>query len=343
MKNIDVDYINTKLLEKGDSLFKLADLEYPCVKTDGVHLLDRDGKPVGTKGDMYAKVMMDKLLREGCYDINPRPKYETDFKPANTLSLNNPGLFTYDISKGESPMITLRPIAVKKSIGEVLWIYQDATTNLDVLKDKYGVTWWDEWDLKGDDGIYLRDIGSTYGSIISHYKQMDKLISDLKENPDSRRHIIDMWQLEDFKKPHGLKPCAYSTVWNVRHGRDGVDYLDMKLIQRSSDFLVAGCINQMQYLALMQMVAQSTGYKPGTFSWDLQNVQIYDRHIAQAVEQLRRDPINCFDGVHQEPYLELNPNICDFYDFTVDDISVKNYPRQLIKTINPQQKFDKGI
>lgn len=343
MINIDVDYINTKLLEKGDSLFKLADLEYPSVKTDGVHLLDRDGKPVGTKGDMYAKVMMDKLLREGCYDINPRPKYETDGKPANTLSLNNPGLFTYDISKGESPMITLRPIAVKKSIGEVLWIYQDATTNLDVLKDKYGVTWWDRWDLKGDDGIYLRDIGSTYGSIISHYKQMKKLISDLKENPDSRRHIIDMWQLEDFKKPHGLKPCAYSTVWNVRHGRDDVDYLDMKLIQRSSDFLVAGCINQMQYLALMQMVAQLTGYKPGVFSWDVQNVQIYDRHIAQAVEQLRRDPISCFDGVNREPYLELNSDICDFYDFTVDDISVKNYPRQLIKTINPQQKFDKGI
>ena len=68
MANIDVDYINTKLLEKGDCPFKLADLEYPEVKTDGLHLLDKDGNPVGTKGDMYAKVMMDKLLREGCYD-----------------------------------------------------------------------------------------------------------------------------------------------------------------------------------------------------------------------------------------------------------------------------------
>ena len=91
------------------------------------------------------------------------------------------------------------------------------------------------------------------------------------------------------------------------------------------------------------MVAQATGYQPGTFSWDLQNVQIYDRHIAQAVEQLRRSPIPCDDGVHKEPYLELNPDVHNFYDFTLDDISVKNYPRQLIKTRNPQQKFDKGI
>lgn len=159
MVSLDVRYINTKLLEKGDHPFKLADLEYPEVRTDGHHLLDNDGNPVGTKGDMYAKVMMDRLLREGCYDINPRPKYETDGKPANTLSLNNPGLFTYDISKGESPMITLRPIAVKKSISEVLWIYQDATTDLDVLKDKYGVTWWDAWDLKDENGNYLRNIG----------------------------------------------------------------------------------------------------------------------------------------------------------------------------------------
>ena len=343
MSTLDIKYINKTLLEKGDRPFTLAELEYPEVKTDGTHLLDKDGNPVGTKGDMYAKVMMDKLLREGCYDINPRPVYETDGKPANTLSLNNPGLFTYDISKGESPMMTLRPIAVKKSIAEVLWIYQDATTDLDVLRDKYGVTWWDEWDLKDSEGKPLRNIGSTYGSIISHYDQMRKLLQELKENPDSRRHIIDMWQLEDFKNPHGLKPCAYSTVWNVRHGRDGVDYLDMKLIQRSSDFLVAGCINQMQYLALLQMVAQASGYQVGTFSWDLENVQIYDRHIAQAIEQLRRDPVNCYSDGHSEPYLQLNPEVTDFYQFSVDDIAVKNYPRQLIKELNPQQKFDKGI
>ena len=208
MVGIDINYINKKLIEKGDIPFQQEDLEYPDIKTDGVHLLDCYGNPIGTKGDMYSKLIMDRLLKEGCYDENPRPRYESDGAKANTLSLNNVVHFTYDISKGESPMITLRPIAVKKSIGEVLWIYQDATTDLDVLKDKYGVTWWDEWDLYNDSGVALRNIGSTYGTIISHYDQMRNLIQGLKDNPDGRRHIIDMWQLEDFKRPHGLKPCA---------------------------------------------------------------------------------------------------------------------------------------
>ena len=340
MGSIDIKYINSKLIEKNDKPLTEDELYYEDIIHDGEYLLDKTGKRVGTKGDYYTKLIIDKLLKEGCYDNNPRPKYETDKKNANTLSLNNQVHFMYDISKGESPMITLRPIAVKKSIGEIFWIYQDATTNLDILKDKYGVTWWDEWDLTLQNGNKKRDIGSTYGSIISHYEQMKNLLCSLKNDPDSRRHIIDMWQLEDFKKPHGLKPCAYSTVWNVRHGRDGIDYLDMKLIQRSSDFLVAGCINQMQYLALHLMVAQSVGYKPGVFTWDVENVQIYDRHIKQAVELLNREPINCDN---KEPYFELNPNIHDFYKFKVEDIKIKNYPRTLIKTVNPQQKYDKGI
>ena len=109
MSRIDIDYINTKLIEKEDAPFKLSDLEYPEIITNGSYLLDGDGKPIGTKGDMYAKTIMDKILREGCYDENPRPVYETDGKKANTLSLNNKVLFQYDLSKGESPMITLRP------------------------------------------------------------------------------------------------------------------------------------------------------------------------------------------------------------------------------------------
>lgn len=343
MSKIDINYINTKLIEKGDSPLKLKDLDYPEIITDGSHLLNEHGQVIGTKGDMYAKVIMDKLLKEGCYDNDPRPKYESDGKPANTLSLNNKVLFQYDISKGESPMITLRPIAVKKSIGEILWIYQDVSTDLDLLKSKYGITWWDEWDLKDSNGNPLRNIGSVYGNTVADYNQMNNLLNSLINDPDSRRHIIDLWQLEEFKKPHGLKPCAYQSVWNVRHGRDGIDYLDMKLIQRSSDFMVAGCINQMQYLALMQMVAQVTGYTPGEFTWDVQNIQIYDRHIKQAVEQLNREPISCSEDGITEPYLEINKNIKDFYDFTVDDIKVRNYPRELIKVKNKQQIFDKGI
>lgn len=337
MSKIDINYINKKAIEKNEKPYTLKDLEYPEIKHDGEYLLDDNGNRIGTKGDFNTKLLMDKILKEGCWDENPRPVYETDGTPSYTLSLNNVVKWTYDLSKGESPLITLRPIAIKKAIGEILWIYQDATTNLDVLRDKYGITWWDEWDLIDEKGNPKRDIGSTYGTIINHYNQMKNLLKELKENPDSRRHIIDMWQLEDFKSPHGLKPCAYSNVWNVRHGRDGKDYLDMKLIQRSSDFMVAGTINQMQYLSLLYMVARDTGLEPGTFTWDVENVQIYDRHIPQAIEQLRREPVNC------EPYIELNKDVTNFYDFTPDDIKVKGYPRELIKKKNPPQSFDKGI
>ena len=136
MSKINIDYINTKLLEKGDPPLKVSEVSYQPIRTNGRNLLDEHGNPIGTKGDMYAKIIMDKILTEGCYDENPRPVYESDGKPANTLSLNNGAFFQYDLSRGESPMLTLRPIAVKNSISEVLWIYQDASTDLELLKEK---------------------------------------------------------------------------------------------------------------------------------------------------------------------------------------------------------------
>jgi len=284
---------------------------------------------VGTKGDIYTKEIIRRILDEGCLDINPRPKY-SDGVPAHTLSVNH-GMCTYDLTKGESPLITLRPIAVKSAIGELLWIYQDESNNLDVLKDKYGVTWWDEWDLGN------RTIGACYGETVRTHSLMKDLLKGLKEDPDGRRHIINMWQVEDFKMPHGLKPCAYQTVWNVRHGKDGIDYLDMSLFQRSSDFLTAGCINQVQYLVFLHLVARHCGYTPGRFTWFYNNIQIYDRHIEQANEMLEREPVNC------NPEIWLNPDKTNFYDFTQDDVKITGYPRQLIKEKNPQMKFDLGI
>ncbi len=283
----------------------------------------------GTKGDQYTKEIIERILNEGCLDKNPRPKY-SDGTPAHTLSVNH-GMCTYDLTKGESPLITLRPIAVKSAIGELLWIYQDESNNLDVLRDKYGVTWWDEWDIGN------RTIGACYGETVRRHTLVKDLLEGLKNDPDGRRHIINMWQVDDFNEAHGLKPCAYQTVWNVRHGKDGVDYLDMSLFQRSSDFLTAGCINQVQYLVFLYLVARHTGYTPGRFTWFYNNIQIYDRHIEQAHEMLKREPIDC------NPTIWLNPDKTNFYDFTQDDIKVEGYPRVLIKEKNPQMKFDLGI
>lgn len=282
-----------------------------------------------TKGDVYTKEILTRILEEGCLDKNPRPKY-ADGTPAHTLSVNH-GMCTYDLTKGESPLITLRPIAVKSSIGELLWIYQDESNDLNVLRDKYGVTWWDEWDIGN------RTIGSVYGETVRRHELVKRLLKGLKEDPDGRRHIICLWQEDDFKESHGLKPCAFMTEWNVRHGKDGTDYLDMCLIQRSSDFATAGCINQVQYLVFLHLVARHLGLTPGRFSWFYNNIQIYDRHIEQAKELIAREPVEC------EPKIWLNPEKTNFYDFTIDDIKITGYPRAEIKEKNPQMKFDLGI
>ena len=201
-----------------------------------------------TKGDMYTKEIFERILEEGCWDKSPRPKYK-DGTPAHTISVNH-GMCTYDLTKGESPLITLRPIAVKSAIGELLWIYQDQSSDLELLKEKYDVTWWDEWDLGN------RDIGSCYGGTIRKHDSVNELFDGLINEPDGRRHIISLWQVEDFKEPHGLKPCAFLTMWNVRHGKDGIDYLDMCLVQRSSDFATAGCINQVQYMVFLMLIQE---------------------------------------------------------------------------------------
>ena len=281
-----------------------------------------------TKGDFYTRNLISDIIQEGCLDKWPSSKYN-DGVPAHTYSINHV-MTTYDFSKNESPLVTLRPITTKFAIGEILWIYQDQSNDLNLLKDKYGITWWDEWDI-GD-----RTIGQSYGKIIKDHDLVNELFKDIQHNPDGRRHIMTMWQYDDFEKTHGLKPCAYQTAWNVRHGKDGVDYLDMCLYQRSSDFLTAGCINQVQYSVLLHLFASHLGYIPGKFSWFVQNIQIYDRHMKEAEEMKNRGSVKC------NPKIWLNPEKTNFYDFTLDDIKIIDYPLDEIRKKNPQLKFDLG-
>ena len=170
-----------------------------------------------------------------------------------------------------------------------------------------------------------------------NYQLMRKLLEELKNDPDGRRHIISLWQEEEFRQKHGLKPCAFLTEWNVRYGADGIQYLDMCLTQRSSDFATAGCINQVQYLVLLHLVSRHLGYTPGRFTWFYNNIQIYDRHIDSVKEMLNREPVDC------QPKIVLNPDKTDFYDFTVEDIQIEGYPRKRIREKNPQLKFEIGI
>ena len=174
-----------------------------------------------SKADKIFKDNLNEILTIGTSTEGNkvRPVYK-DGVPAHTVFINNI-CETYDISKGEFPITTLRPIAWKSGIKEILWIYQDASNDLNLLRDKYNITWWDSWDIGN------RTIGQCYGATVRRYDLMNKLLEGLKEAPYTRRHIMNLWQESDFKEPHGLKPCAFMTVWSVRG-----EYLDMTLHQR---------------------------------------------------------------------------------------------------------------
>lgn len=273
----------------------------------------------------------DKNFKELCKNIlesnnttlgeKVRPKY-ADGTPSHTCFVNQ--VFEkYDLSKGELPILTLRQVAWKSGIKEILWIYQDQSNNLDLLKDKYNITWWDSWDL-GD-----RTIGQRYGATVKKYDLMNKLLDGLKNQPYGRRHIINLYQEADLLATKGLHPCAMETQWTVRG-----NFLDMTLIQRSSDVPVANAINKIQYVALMMMVARHVGLEVGVFCHYVNNAHIYDRHIEQVEELLSRDSQEDSELVR----LVLNPEKTNFYDFTIDDFTLENY-----NPIKPNLKFEMAI
>lgn len=273
----------------------------------------------------------DKNFKKLCTDIlesgnstlgeKVRPKY-ADGTPSHTYFVNQ--VFEkYDLSKGELPILTLRQVAWKSGIKEILWIYQDQSNNLDLLKDKHGITWWDEWDI-GD-----RTIGQRYGATVKKYNLIDNLLKNLKDQPYGRRHIINLYQEADLISTKGLHPCAMETQWSVRDG-----FLDMTLIQRSSDVPVANAINKIQYVALQMMVARHVGLEPGVFCHYVNNAHIYDRHIEQIKDLLSREEQTDGDQIK----LVLNPNKNNFYDFTIDDFTMENY-----NPIKPNLKFELAI
>ena len=289
-----------------------------------------------TRADYYMEEMIEKIQRCGYKDINPRPKY-ADGTPAHTISVNHT-FRTYDLSEGDFPICTLRPQAWKTGIKEIFTIYQKPTNDLEEMREM-GVGWWDEWDI--GDGT----IGQRYGATVKRYDLINRLIKDIKNDPYGRRKIVSLWQETDLRETPGLAPCAFQTIWNVRG-----EYLDMLLVQRSGDMLTAsgpGGINEIQYAALLMMIARHTGYKPGVFSHMVANEQIYDRHMDAANDMRSR-----FSAREQEefyiesvlretilhPRLILNPEKTNFYDMTIDDFTMENY-----NPIKPQLKLELGI
>lgn len=278
-----------------------------------------------TKADTIFKENIERILKEGVFSEQARPKYK-DGTVANSKYVT--GAFSeYDLSKGEFPITTLRPIAIKSAIKEVLWIYQDQSNSLEVLNDKYNVHYWNDWEV-GDTGT----IGERYGAVVKKHDIINKLLKQLETNPWNRRNIISLWDYQAFEETDGLLPCAFQTMFDVRRV-DGEIYLDATLIQRSNDMLVAHHINAMQYVALQMMIAKHFGWKVGKFFYFINNLHIYDNQFEQAQELLRREPSNC------QPRLVLNvPDGTNFFDIKAEDFELVDYD-----PVKPRLKFDLAI
>ena len=285
-----------------------------------------------TKADRYMYQMIVHILTNGYKDENPRPKYK-DGTPAHTLSVNHV-IRRYNLAFGQFPICTLRPIAWKTGIKEIFTIYQKPTNVLTDM-ETMGVNWWKDWDI--GDGT----IGQRYGATVSRYDLINNLIKDIQNDPYGRRKVVSLWQEPDLRETAGLAPCAFLTIWNVRNRGGSEKYLDMCLIQRSGDMLTAsgaGCINEVQYAALLMMIARHCGCRPGVFTHFVANEQIYDRHMDAAREMLNRYFDGASNNFYPTPTLVLNPEKTNFYDFTIEDFEMLHYD-----PIKPQLTLELGI
>ena len=249
------------------------------------------------------------ILDNGISDENleVRPKW-LDGTPAHTIKkfciVNR-----YDLSK-EFPIITLRRTAFKSAIDEILWIWQKKSNNVHDLNSHMWDSWADETGSIGKAYGYQLGKKSVYPE--GEFDQVDRVLYDLKHNPQSRRILTNIYNFEDLHEMH-LYPCAYSMTFNVTGNK-----LNGILNQRSQDTLTANNWNVVQYAVLLHMFAQVSGLEAGEFVHVISDAHIYDRHIP-IVEEILKNP------QYPAPTFKMNKDVKNFYDFTVDDFELENY------------------
>ncbi len=249
------------------------------------------------------------ILQNGFWDteLDVRPRWE-DGTPAHTVKKFGV-VNRYDLSK-EFPAQTIRKTFIRSAVDELLWIWQKKSNNINDL----GSHVWDSWaDESGS-------IGKAYGyqlGVKHHYRegdmdQVDRVLYDLKNNPQSRRIITNIYVHQDLSEM-ALYPCAYSMTFNTSGNK-----LNAILNQRSQDMLAANAWNVAQYAALVHMMAQVSGLEAGEFVHVIADAHIYDRHVPIIEELISREPYDAPDFV-------MNKDITNFYQFTKNDFSLENY------------------
>ena len=258
--------------------------------------------------ELYKKTCRD-ILENGFSDrdLPVRPHW-ADGTPAHTIKKFGV-VNRYDLSK-EFPIMTLRRTYWKSAVDELLWIWQKKSNRIEDL----GSHVWDEW--AGADGTIGKADG--YQLSIRHqyaegmFDQVDRVLYDLKHNPNSRRILTNIYNFEDLHEMN-LYPCAYSMTFNVTG-----DTLNAILNQRSQDMLTANNWNVVQYAVLVHMMAQVSGLKVGELVHVIADCHIYDRHIpaVKAMLELEGD---------DAPTFRVDPEVKDCYAFTKNSFTMENY------------------
>jgi thymidylate synthase len=210
------------------------------------------------------------------------------------------------------PLVTTKKVHTKSIIHELLWFLK-GETNIKYLKDN-GVSIWDEWaDENGNLGpVYGYQWRSWPSANGEHIDQITQLIDQIKKNPDSRRLLVNAWNVSEISKMK-LPPCHILFQFYVADGK-----LSCQLYQRSADLFLGVPFNIASYALLTHMVAQVCDLEVGEFIHTLGDAHIYSNHFEQVNLQLTREPLPL-------PTLKLNPDVKNIFDFTYEDIAIENY------------------
>lgn len=248
-----------------------------------------------SKFDIQYIELVKDILQNGYYDSN-RTADKTKKIFGKVLRFN---------LQEEFPILTIKYTPFKTLVTEMLWIYQQQSNDVRWLQER-NCHIWNEWML--DDFT----IGEAYGAQIKKYNQIDKLIHQLKNNPQSRRHIINLWNNADLDKM-SLTPCMFLTIWDVNNG-----FLNTHVVIRSNDIALGNPFNVTQMAVLNHMLAQITNLKAGEIWFTISNAHLYEQHFEPIQKIFDRKPFPA-------PKFWINPSITNFYDFTIDDFKLIDY------------------